>query len=97
VIIDLAAADGGNCALTDPDQVVEHDGVRILPGTNIASDMPFEASALYARNISAFCGLLVDDGQVVLNLDDEVVAGARLTADGQVVHEPTANLLGGDA
>jgi H+-translocating NAD(P) transhydrogenase subunit alpha len=97
VVIDLAAADGGNCALTEPDRVVEHGGVRILPGTNIASDMPFEASALYARNISAFCGLLVDDGQVVLNLDDEVVAGARLTADGQVVHEPTATLLGGDA
>jgi len=97
VIIDLAAADGGNCALTDPDQVVEHGGVRVLPGTNIASDMPFEASALYARNVSAFCGLLVDDGQVTVNLDDEVVAGARLTADGQVVHEPTATLLGGDA
>lgn len=97
VIIDLAAADGGNCALTDPARVVAHNGVRILPGTNIASDMPGEASALYARNISAFCGLLVDDGQVVLNLDDEVVAGARLTADGQVVHAPTATLLGGDA
>jgi H+-translocating NAD(P) transhydrogenase subunit alpha len=97
VVLDLAAADGGNCELTDADGEVEHGQVRILPGQHFPSDMPGEASALYARNITSFCGLLVDDGQFTLDRDDEVVAGALLTADGQVVHEPTAKLLEGDA
>ena len=97
VVVDLAAADGGNCELTDVDGEVEHGGVRVLPGQDLASQMPAEASALYARNITAFCGLLVDDGQFTLDRDDEVVAGALLTADGEVVHEATAAQLGGDA
>lgn len=98
VIIDLAAADGGNCALTDADGVVEHQGVRILPGQHLPSDMAPEASALYARNIAAFLGLLTgDDGRVRLDLHDEVVGGALLTHDGAVTHPPTATLLGGDA
>ena len=97
VVIDLAAADGGNCELTDVDGEVEHGGVRVLPGHDLPSQMPREASALYARNISAFCGLLVTDGKLVVDRDDEVVAGTLLTVDGEVVHEPTAKLLGGDA
>jgi H+-translocating NAD(P) transhydrogenase subunit alpha len=97
VVIDLAAADGGNCALTDADGVVEHHGVRILPGQHLPSDMAGEASALYARNITAFLGLLLDDGALHLDRDDEVVAGALLTHDGEVTHAPTATLLGGDA
>lgn len=98
VVIDLAAADGGNCALTEADRTVEHAGVRILPGQHLPSDMAGEASALYARNITAFCGLLVDDdGALALDLDDEVVAGALLTSNGEVTHEPTAENLGGEA
>ena len=97
VVVDLAAADGGNCELTDVDRVVEHHGVRVLPGHDLPSQMPGEASALYARNIAAFCELLVDDGALVVDRDDEVVAGAMLTADGEIVHEPTATMLGGDA
>ena len=97
VVLDLAAADGGNCELTDADGQVDHGDVRILPGQHFPSDMPGEASALYARNITSFCGLLVDDGQFSLDREDEVVAGALLTAGGQVVHEPTAKLLEGEA
>ncbi len=74
---------------------MEHAGIRILPGHDLPSEMPAEASALYARNISAFCGLLVDDdGAVTIDLDDEVVAGALLTSGGEVTHQPTADLLG---
>ncbi len=98
VVIDLAAADGGNCALTDVAGPTEHDGVRILPGQHLPSDMAGEASALYARNITSFCGLLLDDeGAFRIDLDDEVVAGALLTSNGEVTHEPTAKLLGGEA
>lgn len=98
VVVDLAAADGGNCALTDVDGLVEHAGIRVLPGHDLPSEMPAESSALYARNISAFCGLLVDDdGAVTLDRDDEVVAGALLTAGGEVTHQPTADLLGGES
>jgi H+-translocating NAD(P) transhydrogenase subunit alpha len=97
VVIDLAAADGGNCALTDADGVVEHHGVRILPGQHLPSEMADEASALYARNIAAFLGLLVGDGAVRIDRDDEVIAGALLTHDGEVTHPPTATLLEGAA
>jgi H+-translocating NAD(P) transhydrogenase subunit alpha len=98
VVVDLAAADGGNCELTDTAGIVEHGGVRILPGHDLPSEMPSEASAMYARNIYAFCGLLVTDGELSLDLDDEVVAGSLLTHEGDVVHERTAQLLtGGDA
>jgi H+-translocating NAD(P) transhydrogenase subunit alpha len=98
VVIDLAAADGGNCALTDADGPVEHAGVRILPGQHLPSDMAGEASALYARNITSFCSLLVDeDGALDVDLSDEVVAGALLTSGGEVTHAPTAEALGGEA
>jgi H+-translocating NAD(P) transhydrogenase subunit alpha len=93
VVIDLASADGGNCELTDVAGPVTHGGVRILPGHDLPSQMPGEASALYARNVAAFCELFVTEGDVTLDLDDEVVTGALLTHDGEVVHEPTAGLV----
>ena len=94
VIIDLAAADGGNCQLTDVSGTVEHQGVRIIPGHDFPSAMPGEASALYARNVAALCGLLVDEEHnLTVDLDDEVIAGALLTHDGEVVHARTAELL----
>jgi NAD(P) transhydrogenase subunit alpha len=95
VVIDLAAADGGNCELTDIGGPVEHQGVRILPGHELASAMASEASAMYANNISSFIDLLVTDGDLHVDLDDEVVAGALLTHDGEVVHARTAELLEG--
>ncbi len=97
IVIDLAAADGGNCELTDVEGPVEHGGVRILPGHHLASSMAAEASAMYANNITSFVELLVTDGQIGLDRDDEVVAGALLTHEGRVVHERTAALLEGGA
>jgi H+-translocating NAD(P) transhydrogenase subunit alpha len=97
VVIDLAAADGGNCELTDVAGEVVHGGVRILPGHDFPSQMPQEASALYARNIQAFLELLVGEDGVAIDLDDEVVAGALLTHDGEVVNERAAALLDGGA
>jgi H+-translocating NAD(P) transhydrogenase subunit alpha len=93
VLVDLAAADGGNCELTEVAGTVDHGGVRIVPGHDFPSAMPGEASSLYARNITAFCELLVRDGQLEVDPDDEVVAGATLTRDGQVVSPRVLQLL----
>jgi len=93
VIIDLAAADGGNCELTDPSRIVEHDGVRIIPGQGLAVSMPGEASALYARNVLALTQLLVTDGSVTPDLDDEVIQGALMIHEGTVVHPRVVPLL----
>ncbi len=95
VVIDLAAADGGNCELTDLAGPVDHDGVRILPGHLLPSEMPREASSVYANNIVAFLALLVSDGELTVDLDDEVVAGSLLTHDGEVVNERIAELVAG--
>jgi NAD(P) transhydrogenase subunit alpha len=100
IIIDLAAADGGNCELSDPSRIVEHGGVRIIPGQGLANSMAGESSALYARNVAALVKLLVKDGAVTIDLEDEVVAGTLMTHEGKVVHQRVAPLLGstgGDA
>ncbi|MFP4636236.1 MAG: Re/Si-specific NAD(P)(+) transhydrogenase subunit alpha [Nitriliruptoraceae bacterium] len=96
VVVDLAAADGGNCALTEPGRVVEHQDVRIVPGQDLPSSMPAEASALYGLNIAAFCELLFEDGKVALDLEDDVVAGALLTHDGAVTATRIAEMIGGE-
>lgn len=93
VVIDLAAADGGNCELTDPSRVVEHAGVRIVPGQGLASSMPGESSALYSRNVAALAKLLVVDGALHIDLEDEVVAGTLMTHEGRVVHERVVAVL----
>lgn len=104
VVIDLAAADGGNCELSEPDRIVEHGGVRIVPGQTLVNSMPGEASALYARNVLSLVKLLVTDGAVRIDLDDEIVAGTVMTHEGDVVHprvipllETAAEAEGGDA
>ncbi len=88
VIVDLAAESGGNCELTEPGQTVLRHDVKILGPLNIPSTMAEHASQLYARNISALLGLMLsDEGELSLDFDDEVIAGACITRDGQIVHE----------
>jgi H+-translocating NAD(P) transhydrogenase subunit alpha len=79
VIVDLAAETGGNCELTEPGAEVEHGGVTIVGFTNLASMMPFHASQLYARNVSALLQHLAPEGELVLDWDDEITAGACVT------------------
>jgi NAD(P) transhydrogenase subunit alpha len=87
VIVDLAGESGGNCELTTPGQVtVEHD-VTIVSPLNLAAEMPEHASALYARNVLALLELLLDEhGELALDWDDEVVAGACVVRDGEIVN-----------
>jgi NAD(P) transhydrogenase subunit alpha len=79
VILDLAAEAGGNCELTEPGEIVEREGVTIVGLTNLPSTMPFHASQLLSRNITSLLGLLAPEGELRLDWEDEVVAGACVT------------------
>jgi NAD(P) transhydrogenase subunit alpha len=79
VIVDLAAETGGNCELTEPGEIVEHDNVTIVGLTNLPSTMPFHASQLYARNVSALLQHLAPEGELALNWEDEITAGTCVT------------------
>jgi proton-translocating NAD(P)+ transhydrogenase subunit alpha len=79
VIVDLAAEAGGNCELTRPGEEAKVEGVTIVGLTNLPSTMPYHASQLYSRNVTALVQLLVADGELRLDWDDEVVAGACVT------------------
>jgi len=86
VIVDLAAAQGGNCPLTVAEQVVVSNGVTLVGHSNLAAMVPADASALYARNLLDFLKLVIDkDGQFHLNLEDDIVAACLMCRDGQVV------------
>jgi NAD(P) transhydrogenase subunit alpha len=87
VIVDLAAERGGNCELTRPgEKVVEH-GVTIIGRINVASSVPYHASQMYARNVTAFLSLLVKVGQLQLNLEDEIIRETLVTRGGEIVNE----------
>jgi len=79
VVVDLAAEAGGNCELTEPGDEFEHGGVRILGPTNLPSTMPFHASQLYARNVAALLTHLAPEGELKLDFEDEITAGACVT------------------
>lgn len=88
VIVDLAAERGGNCELTKPGEVVEHNGVRISGPLNLAGTVAVNASALYAKNIYAFLEPMFDKKEKVMkiNWDDETVKGTLVSKDGKLVH-----------
>ena len=86
VIVDLAGERGGNCELTRPGEIVVEYGVTIIGWFNLASTVPYHASQMYARNVSAFLLHLVKDGKLQLNTDDEIVRETMLTQDGEVVN-----------
>jgi NAD(P) transhydrogenase subunit alpha len=94
VVVDLAGEQGGNCELSEPGQsVIRHD-VKILAPLNVPSTMAEHASQLYARNVQALLDLMVKDGQLELDFEDEVIAGACITRDGEIVHEGAKQAAG---
>jgi NAD(P) transhydrogenase subunit alpha len=94
VLIDMAADSGGNCEGSKPGEEVRIGGVTVVGLTNPPASMPTHASFLFARNIANFLGLVVTDGELVPDFDDEIVAGTCVVRAGQVVHAPTAEALG---
>jgi NAD(P) transhydrogenase subunit alpha len=84
VVVDLAAEAGGNCELTEPGEEVVREGVSIVGLTNLPSSMPYHASQLYARNVSALLQHLAPDGELALDFEDEITAGACVTRKEEV-------------
>jgi NAD(P) transhydrogenase subunit alpha len=98
VIVDLAGEAGGNCELSEPGETVVRYDVKILAPLNVPSTMAEHASQLYARNVEALLGLMVsDEGQLELDFDDEVIAGACITRGGDIVHEGAKEAAGAAA
>jgi proton-translocating NAD(P)+ transhydrogenase subunit alpha len=90
IVYDLAAAAGGNCELTRPGQVVEHNGVRIFGPTNIPAEMPVHASMLYSRNLSNFLQLILKKGELQIDRADEIITGSCVAFGGEIVNERVA-------
>ena len=94
VIVDLAAERGGNCELTRADERVEHGGVIILGPTDLPSQVAHDGSAMFANNITSLIKHLTEDGQIVLDLEDEITRDTLVARDGEVLHPRMREKLG---
>ena len=95
VIVDLAIPTGGNCTLSKADETIVHSGVTILAPTNLPAQAPINASEMFSRNVASFLAELTDDdGQLNVDLENEVVTGTLVTRDGKVVHPAALKALG---
>jgi len=94
VIFDLAAERGGNCELTKAGETVFRHGVTIIGAINVASGVPYHASQMYARNVTAFLLYLIKDQRLQLNLDEEIVRETLVTRDGEVVNARVREFFG---
>jgi NAD(P) transhydrogenase subunit alpha len=93
VLVDLAAEQGGNCALTEPGREVVKHGVVIIGPVNLPSTVPYHASQMYARTVTNYLTHLLKDGKVQLDLGDELTRGPLVTHQGEIVHEVVKKTL----
>ena len=93
VIMDLAAENGGNCELTQKDKIVNHNHIIIDGTSNLPGTMPVHASELYSKNVAAFLTYMVKDGQLNLDLEDEIISGALYSHNSEITHLPTKESL----
>lgn len=85
VVVDLAAERGGNCELTKAGETVIENDVKILGPANLPADAPYHASQMYSKNLTNFMSLLVKDGKLQLDSDDEIIRATMITRDGKVI------------
>lgn len=93
VVIDLAGSTGGNVALSQADQVVELNGVTVLAPTNLAATVPVHASQMYSRNVTSFLSLMIKEGELKIDLTDDVIGPSCVTHEGQVVNQRVSAAL----
>ena len=94
VIVDLAAERGGNCALTKANETVVAHGVHIMGPTNLPATVPYHASQMFAHNVANFLGLLIEDGGLKIDLEDEIIKATLVTQGGDVVNERVKESMG---
>ena len=95
VVVDIAAEQGGNCELTRAGEVLEHHGVKVIGPVNLAADLAYNASEMYARNLYNFLKPALVKGELAIDWNDEVFAQSCLTHLGEIRHAPTRAALGG--
>lgn len=87
IIVDMAASSGGNCEVSVDNETIIHHGVTVIGHSNLAATLPHDASKMFGKNVLNFVRLLVKDGQLSLNFDDDLVAGSCLTHQGEIHNE----------
>ena len=97
VVIDLAGATGGNVTLSKADEVIEQNGVTIMAPTNLPATVPVHASQLYSRNVTAFLNLLIKDGELHIDMNDDVVGPSCVTHEGKWANQRVATAMGATA
>jgi NAD(P) transhydrogenase subunit alpha len=95
VIVDLAAEQGGNCELTKPGETVLVDGIRIAGPTNLPSEIPFDASSMFSRNVEKLVLYMLKEGEIQYDFDKEIVRGCVVAHGGKVLDTQVAELIGG--
>ena len=93
VIVDLAAEQGGNCAITEPGKEIVRHGVVIIGPVNLPSTVPFHASEMYAKTVTNYLAHLLKEGRVHLDLDDELTRGPLVTHQGEILYEAVKTTL----
>ena len=95
VVVDMAVESGGNCELSELGEIAVHEGITIVGVPNLPATVPQHASELYAKNVLNLVKLFLDkEGNLAPDFEDEVLAGCRLTAGGDIHHGPTQEALG---
>ena len=94
VIVDLAAEAGGNCELTRPGETIEAHDVTILGPVNLPSTIPYHASQMYSRNVTTFLQNLVKDGELNIDLEDQIIRDTLLSHEGEVFNRLVRERLG---
>lgn len=89
VVVDLAAPAGGNCEATVPGQTIVSNGVTVVGRTDLLASMSSDASRMYSKNMTSFLGVLLKEGELALDFEDEIVKGTLITHDGKIVHDVT--------
>jgi H+-translocating NAD(P) transhydrogenase subunit alpha len=93
IVIDLAGSTGGNCAVSEPDKVVERGGVTIMAPLNLAATVPVHASQLFSRNVTSFLSLIIKDGELNIDMNDDVVGPSCVTHQGKIINSRVAALV----
>jgi NAD(P) transhydrogenase subunit alpha len=96
-IVDLAAENGGNCELTRPGEIINHNGVIIDGTLNLPAQVPFHASQMLSKNIAKLLTEIIEDGKVKFDMENQVIKSCLVTHEGEIIHETTKNIIEGES